>query len=77
MKLVKKRNDKTPKIAIDEWDEKSKKDDETVKIASSALDLIEKLKEFLSNKEDEIYGSNQIAQEIFERLKVEEQNNVK
>ena len=79
--LNKKRNDfihyKTPKIAIDEWDVKSKKDDETVKIASSALDLIEKLKAFLSNKEDEIYDSNQIAQEIFERLKVEEQNNGK
>lgn len=79
--LNKKRNDfihyKTPKIAIDEWDEKSKKDDETVKIASSALDLIEKLKEFLRTKEDEIYDSNQIAQEIFEKLKVEEQNNGK
>lgn len=81
LNLNKKRNDfihyKTPKISIDEWDEKSKKDDETVKIASSALDLIEKLKAFLSTKEDEIYGSNQTAQEIFEKLKVEENKNGK
>ncbi len=74
--LNKKRNDfihyKTPKISIDDWDEKSKRDDETVKIALSSLELIEKLTEFLRTKEDEIYDSNQIAQEIFEKLKAEE-----
>lgn len=77
--LKKKRNEfahyKPKKIHIDSLDDDMQKDEDIKAIAKDSILIIENLKNFLSEMEEELYPENLVAKEIFEKIISEGEDN--
>lgn len=81
MLLNKKRNEfvhyKSPIVLLDDFDEMCMKDNEIEKAAHASLPTIDALEDFILEKEMILYPNQVTAQNIFNRIKEEENNEKK
>ena len=66
---------KPKRVHIDSLDEDSKSDANIEEIAKSSIGIINNLKTFISNMEAELYPEYIVAQEIYSKIKLEENKN--